>query len=95
MTGTFVEVVDAICSLNLPVEVVEFESLTPREQIDAASQSTILVGAHGAGLSHAMFVQEGGAVVEILMRQNFDHGSDYHKADFANLVRFYGTKYVY
>jgi len=94
-TGTFAEVVDAMCKLNLPVDVVEFESLSPQEQIDVAGQSTILVGAHGAGLSHAMFVQEGGAVVEILMRQNFDHGSDYHKADFANLVRFYGKKYVY
>jgi len=95
MTGTFVEVVDAMCSLNLPVEVVEFESLTPQEQIDVAGQSTILVGAHGAGLSHAMFVKEGGAVVEILMRQNFDDGIDYHKADFANLVRFYGKQYIY
>jgi len=92
-TGTFAEVVDAMCTLNLPVEVVEFESLTPQEQIDVAGQSTILVGAHGAGLSHAMFVKEGGAVVEILMRQGF--GQDYHKADFANLVRFYGKKYVY
>ena len=40
-----------------------------------------------------MFVQEGGAVVEILMRQGFDQ--DYHKADFANLVRFYDKKYIY
>ena len=72
--------------MNLPVEEVEFESLTPQEQIDVASQSTILVGAHGAGLSHTMFVQEGGAVVEILMRQGFGHRTDYHKADFANLI---------
>lgn len=93
-TGTFAEIIDAMCSLGLPISIVEFETMTVEEQIQAVSSSTVMLAAHGAGMSHAAWMRPGAAVVEVLMRQGFA-GSDYHKADFANLARFYGKKYVY
>lgn len=93
-SGTFSEVVDAMCSMGLPIKVVEFETLAAEEQIQAVSSSVVMVAAHGAGISHAAWMRPGTAVVEVLMRQGFA-GSDYHKADFANLVRFFGKNYFY
>ncbi|KAL9187890.1 hypothetical protein ACHAXT_006268 [Thalassiosira profunda] len=94
--GTFSEIVDAMCGLGLPVDVVEFEAMSIEDQIQAASTATVVVAAHGAGMSHAAWMRPGTAVVEVLFRQGSEFvGSDYHKADFANLARFYGKKYVY
>ena len=81
-TGTFAEVINAMCGLDLPVVVVEFETMTVEEQIQAVSTSAVMVAAHGAGISHAAWMKPGMAVVEVLMRQGFA-GSDYHKADFG------------
>jgi capsular polysaccharide biosynthesis protein len=71
-----------MCSLGLPISIVEFETMTVEEQIQAVSSSTVMLAAHGAGMSHAAWMRPGAAVVEVLMRQGFA-GSDYHKADFG------------
>eukprot|EP00970_Alexandrium_tamarense_P014631 scaffold4215_cov202-Alexandrium_tamarense.AAC.4 len=93
--GSFVEVVDAICNLGIPVKVIEFEDLSAEQQIQSAQSANVLVAAHGAALSHAAWMKPGGAIVEVLMRQGFVEFGDYHKADYANLARFFGLKYVY
>lgn len=51
---------------GVKIEAVDFGSISLREQIDVARKTDILVGVHGAGLTHSLFMKEGrGAVVEI------------------------------
>lgn len=47
-------------------QLVDFAGLPFREQIEIARDTDVLVGMHGAGLTHAMFMEEGrGALVEV------------------------------
>ncbi|KAK8127136.1 uncharacterized protein PG998_002895 [Apiospora kogelbergensis] len=51
---------------DVKIEAVDFGAISLREQIDVARKTDILVGVHGAGLTHSLFMKEGrGAVVEI------------------------------
>lgn len=48
------------------VRLVDFEKMPFRAQVELARDSDVLVGMHGAGLTHTMFMEEGrGALVEI------------------------------
>ncbi|KAK8019122.1 hypothetical protein PG990_004260 [Apiospora arundinis] len=48
------------------VHLIDFEGMSFREQVETARDTDVLVGMHGAGLTHAMFMEEGrGALVEI------------------------------
>jgi protein O-GlcNAc transferase len=48
------------------IHLVDFAALTLQEQIQVSRDSDVLVGMHGAGLTQAIFMEEGrGAVVEI------------------------------
>ncbi|KAI3390435.1 hypothetical protein diail_9657 [Diaporthe ilicicola] len=50
-------------------QAVDFAVLPFREQIQLSRDSDVLVGMHGAGLTQAMFMEEGrGAVVDITVR---------------------------
>lgn len=70
------------------VRLVDFAELTLREQIQVSRDSDVLVGMHGAGLTHAMFMEEGrGAVVEIQPDRMCYKG-------FENLVRMGGRAYL-
>ncbi|KAH6667896.1 hypothetical protein B0J14DRAFT_675974 [Halenospora varia] len=51
---------------HITLNVVDFAGIPLRTQIQTARNSDVLVGVHGAGLTHAMFMREDTAVVEIL-----------------------------
>lgn len=51
---------------HLKVQSIDFATLSFAEQIKAVRGTDILVGVHGAGLTHAMFLPESAVVVEIL-----------------------------
>lgn len=69
------------------VHLVDFAGMSFREQIEAARDTDVLVGMHGAGLTQAMFMEEGrGAVVEIQPDRLCHHG-------FRNLAKMTGQAY--
>lgn len=47
------------------VEIIDFAQLTPQEQIRKAESATVLIGQHGAGLAHMIWLAPGSHVVEI------------------------------
>ena len=47
------------------VKVVRFEELSFGEQLREVAEADILVGIHGAGLSHVLFMSEGSTMVEL------------------------------
>ncbi|OBT76025.1 hypothetical protein VF21_03487 [Pseudogymnoascus sp. 05NY08] len=51
---------------HLKVQSIDFATLSFAEQIKVVRDTDILVGVHGAGLTHAMFLPESAVVVEIL-----------------------------
>lgn len=70
------------------VRLVDFAELTLREQIEMSRDSDVLVGMHGAGLTQAMFMEEGrGVVVEIQPDRMCYKG-------FENLARMGGHAYL-
>jgi EGF domain-specific O-GlcNAc transferase len=50
---------------NLKINLVDFGTLTLREQVLVAQGTDILVGHHGAGMTHVLFMPEQSAVIEI------------------------------
>ncbi|TLS20890.1 uncharacterized protein PpBr36_10759 [Pyricularia pennisetigena] len=69
------------------LRMVDFEGMPFREQVRAARDSDVLVGMHGAGLTHAMFMEEGrGALVEIQPDRLCHWG-------FRNLAKMTGHEY--
>lgn len=59
---------------NHNINVVDFAQLSYTEQIELSLKTDILVGHHGAGLVHTLFVKPGGAVVEILPKTGWGYG---------------------
>ena len=47
------------------VRVVDFARLTFAEQLREVREADLLVGIHGAGLSHVMFMSDGATLVEL------------------------------
>ncbi|KAK8035816.1 hypothetical protein PG991_001889 [Apiospora marii] len=69
------------------IGLVDFEGMPFRAQVAAARDTDVLVGMHGAGLTHAMFMEEGrGALVEIQPDRLCHWG-------FRNLARMTGQAY--
>lgn len=65
---------------HITVRFVDFEVIPFEEQVRAARETDVLVGVHGAGLTHAMFMRESaGAVVEI-------QPSELHHLGFRNIA---------
>ncbi|KAH7012028.1 uncharacterized protein B0I36DRAFT_299979 [Microdochium trichocladiopsis] len=57
---------NALAKANVHIRAVDFATLSFREQIALARETDILVGVHGAGLTHTLFMrQDMGALVEI------------------------------
>lgn len=72
---------------HVRVRSVDFGALSLPEQIRTAQDTDILVGVHGAGLTHTMFLREGAsAVVEIQPPKLGYKG-------FKNMARMLGHKY--
>lgn len=60
---------------RIEVRVVDFAGLSFAEQVRVARETDVLVGVHGAGLTHLMFMRQGaGAVVEIQPEGLEHHG---------------------
>lgn len=70
------------------IHLVDFAALTLQEQIQVSRDTDVLVGMHGAGLTQAMFMEEGrGVVVEIQPDRMCYKG-------FENLARMGGRTYI-
>lgn len=53
-------------SQHVTIQTVDFASIPFKEQLEIAQRTDILIGVHGAGLTHAMFLPSNSAIVEIL-----------------------------
>lgn len=76
--------------LSVSVDVFEGEHLAPAEQVRRLSQTSILIGQHGAGLVHMIWMASGGVVIEILPQ---DIGGS-QRGLFRVLARACGHSYV-
>ncbi|PNY21913.1 6-hydroxy-D-nicotine oxidase [Tolypocladium capitatum] len=68
---------------HMKLNVVDFSLLPFYEQLKVARETDLLIGVHGAGLTHLMFLQPGSAVIEILP-EGFQHKG------FRNLAQMLG-----
>ena len=68
------EVADALLQ-NIPnvtsVRIVQLHDMTFLEQVEAVREAEVLVGVHGAGLTHLVFMDRASHVVEFQMSLNF------------------------
>jgi EGF domain-specific O-GlcNAc transferase len=71
---------------RITINVVDYATYPFEEQLRISAQSDILVGVHGAGLTHVMFMPETSAIVE-LMPFSLDHHG------FKNMARMRNTAY--
>ncbi|KAK5679217.1 hypothetical protein LTR17_027605 [Elasticomyces elasticus] len=71
---------------DITMRLVDFAQLPFREQVRIARSSDILVGVHGAGLMHGMFLKSDSSIVEILPRTLAYKG-------FKNMARLCGLSY--
>ncbi|KAK4979382.1 hypothetical protein LTR42_001885 [Elasticomyces elasticus] len=71
---------------DVTMRLVDFSQLPFREQLQVAHSSDILVGVHGAGLTHAMFLKPSSSIVEILPPTLAYKG-------FKNMARLCGLSY--
>ncbi|KAF9636101.1 hypothetical protein BFW01_g6996 [Lasiodiplodia theobromae] len=68
------------------VQAIDFAALPFAEQLRIIRTTDVLVGVHGAGLTHALFLPEGASVVEIQPRRLNYKG-------FRNLAKMRGHRY--
>ncbi|GAB0137946.1 hypothetical protein EsDP_00006196 [Epichloe bromicola] len=71
---------------HIRLEIVDFANLSIAEQFKMIRETDLLVGVHGAGLTHTMFLPPGSAVVEILP-------SGFAHRGFRNLAQMLGHDY--
>jgi len=71
---------------DVVVNLVDFAAISFEDQLSMVRHTDVLVGVHGAGLTHAMFLWPGSAVVEILPQ-----GLDFK--GFRNLAKLSGVSY--
>lgn len=67
--------------------IVDFATMDAKQQVETVMSSNILVGMHGAGLVHSIFLPDDGAVVEM-----FPSGFGENHRD-RNIARFLGRSY--
>ena len=70
-------------------EVVNFEDLSIEQQIKLASSTSIMIALHGAGLTNAIFMPKGTAVLE------FRRDKVYHNQCYWHLSAASGKKFYY
>ncbi|KAH0591774.1 hypothetical protein MHUMG1_10473 [Metarhizium humberi] len=71
---------------QLDLEVVDFEHISFAQQLRIIRETDLLIGIHGAGLTHTMFLPPGSAVVEILP-------GNVEKRGFQNFAQMLGHGY--
>jgi len=73
---------------NINIELIDFGTLGGiEEQIKKIYQDTdILIGAHGAGLTHSLWLPEEAAVIELFP-------SNFHSSFFRNMAKWRGLAY--
>ena len=71
---------------EIEVKMVDFAALSVAEQLRVARETDILVGVHGAGLTHSLFLPPGSAVVEMLP-------ADFEHKGFRNMAQLLGHRY--
>lgn len=71
---------------HLHLEIVDFAAFSFAEQLRIVRETDLLIGVHGAGLTHTMFLPPGSAVVEILP-------GDFAHLGFRNLAQMLGHQY--
>lgn len=71
---------------HMKLNVVDFEAISFAEQLKIVRGTDLLVGVHGAGLTHLMFLQPGSALIEIIP-EGFQHKG------FRNLAQMLGIGY--
>jgi protein O-GlcNAc transferase len=71
---------------DITINIVDFAALSFREQVETVATTDILVGVHGAGLTHSMWLPPHSAVVEILPEKVGHKG-------FRNLAKLRGHQY--
>jgi len=82
--GNLSELVSAITTQN-PVRLVDLWDMTPADQLEVISRTAVLIGQHGAGLAHSIFMHENATLVELKPEKRSNH--------FLNLSRDLGRKY--
>lgn len=70
-------------------DVVNFEDLSIKQQINLANRTSIMIGIHGAGLTNAFFMQKATAVLE------FRRDKVYHNQCYWHLSAALGRKFYY
>lgn len=56
-----------------PARMVDFAEMTPGEQLEVVGRTRVLVGQHGAGLVHSLFMNDDASVVEMKLKESQDH----------------------
>ncbi|KFH40592.1 EGF domain-specific O-linked N-acetylglucosamine transferase-like protein [Hapsidospora chrysogenum ATCC 11550] len=71
---------------HISLEVVDFEKLTFPRQLDVVRRTDVLVGVHGAGLAHMLFLRPGSVIVEI-------QPEGFHHQGFRNVAQLMDVGY--
>lgn len=85
------QVISEFQQLGMPLELVESEGLSFKEQIELFASSKIIICAHGAGMSNIVFAQEKSIVIELfpgsrLVRDAFFYYQLTKALDFHHLI---------
>ncbi|GMI04699.1 hypothetical protein TrVE_jg9406 [Triparma verrucosa] len=86
-----------ICELvNSTCVILDIKPSTKlRDIAKILSSAKILIGVHGAGLTHSILLQPDAIVIEILLRGSEIWKGGYHKADYFNLAASLNLRYFY
>jgi len=77
------------------VETVDFAKLSVDEQIAQVKGSDILLGMHGAGLTHVLWLPEHGALFELWPKPNMGWRCFRHLSEVRGLLYDSWTNHVY
>ncbi|KAL0476835.1 EGF domain-specific O-linked N-acetylglucosamine transferase Eogt [Acrasis kona] len=76
-------------NITIPINItaVDFGTISFKEQIEIIQQSDILIGMHGAGMTHLMWMPDESVVVELFPKE-------WHSSGFRNLAKWLGKRYL-
>ena len=76
---------------NYKIRGVQMDKLPMKEQIFLITKTNILIGMHGAGLSHALFLSKGSGIIELFPRET--HPSNIHFKAIARWRKLFYTSW--